>query len=137
MPASQTFDKQERLCSRRLITTLFEHGRSFFEFPFRVVLLEVEADELFADGRPCQLLISVSKRHFKKAVQRNRIKRLVREGWRKNKHPLYDALNEKNSHLAVALIYTGRKLPEFHRLETKIIQIIDRLTQEIINRHDK
>ncbi len=110
---------------------LFGEGKSFFEFPFRVVALQAGESEIFPKGYPCQVMISVSKRNFKKAVERNRIKRLVREAYRRQKSPLLDHLQKQNTNLALALIYTGKKMPGYQHLEPKIIRIIDRLIQEI------
>ena len=69
---------------------MFQGGesRSFTIFPLRVVFMAVEAQTV-----PLSMMVSVSKRHFKHAVQRNRVKRLVREAWRLNKQPLADLLN--------------------------------------------
>ena len=127
----QSFGKNERLSSRKLIERLFEEGHSFFEFPFRVVMLQLDDSDIFSGMHPCQLLTSVSKRNFRSAVRRNRIKRLMRETYRKNKAPLIDHMVVHNKRLALGLIYTGKKMPVYQHMETKIIRIIDRLILEI------
>lgn len=77
LPSGNTFPKHERLCSRKAIEALFAGGnRAFSAFPLRVVYRH--ASEL-------QILVSVSKRHFKHAVDRNRAKRQIREAWRLNR----------------------------------------------------
>ena len=128
---TKTFGKNERLNSRKLIERLFNEGHSFFEFPFRAVMLQLDDSELFTGRHPCQVLTSVSKRNFRSAVRRNRIKRLMRESYRNNKAPLIEHLVVQNKRLALGLIYTGKKMPVYQHMETKIIRIIDRLIQEI------
>jgi len=76
----QTFKKGERLSSEKSIATLFAEGDSFFQYPFKVVYKKEQSTYPFS----VQLLISVSKRNFKKAVDRNKIKRLIREAYRKS-----------------------------------------------------
>lgn len=128
---TQTFGKNERLNSRKLIERLFNEGHSFFEFPFRVVMLQLDDSELYSGMNTCQVLTSVSKRNFRNAVSRNRIKRLMRESYRKNKTPLIGHLVFHHKKLALGLIYTGKKMPVYHHMESKINRIIDRLIQEI------
>ncbi len=75
-----TFPKRERLCSIKSIDSLFSGGESFIAYPLRVVYrIETENDET---QRSASLLISVSKKKFKRAVKRNRVKRLIREAYR-------------------------------------------------------
>ena len=80
------------------------HSKSFSIFPIRVVYMPVEQGEV-----PATILISVSKRRFKRAVKRNRVKRQIREVYRKNKQPLLDGLQSRGQRLAIAFIY--RPLP--------------------------
>lgn len=81
-PTGNTFPKNNRLCSRKAIEALFAGGnRSLSAFPLRAVYRVI-------DGTQTQLLVSVSKRHFKHAVDRNRAKRQMREAWRLNRHIL-------------------------------------------------
>jgi ribonuclease P protein component len=83
--AAFTLAKEERVSSKRLIDELFtgNNSRSLVAFPIRLVYMQVEKDNPQA-----QILVSVSKRYFKKAVKRNRVKRQIREAYRKNKHLL-------------------------------------------------
>ena len=91
-----TLCKAERLNSKILIGKMFEGGvsKSFSIFPIRVVYMPVEQGEV-----PATILISVSKRRFKRAVKRNRVKRKIREVYRKNKQPLLDGLDRKSTRL--------------------------------------
>jgi ribonuclease P protein component len=116
-----TLSKKERLKSRKRIETLFASGDSFHIFPLRVQFA-------FTEGDPLQLGVSVPARHFRKAVHRNRVKRLMREAWRLQKTELASLLKEKQLSLAVFLVYTGKDLPEFPLIREKAEQVIARLT---------
>jgi ribonuclease P protein component len=110
-----------------LIQQLFKEGSSFFKHPFKVVYLPVERN----DGPRARILVTVPKRNFKKAVDRNRIKRLVREAYRKNKQllsPEY-ATPEKQT-LLIGFIYTGKTLPEYQEVEQKLILILQELVKK-------
>ena len=121
----QTFKKEERLHSKKLIQQLFADGHSFFVYPFKVIYKEVPEQEVI----PASVLISVSKKKFKSAVKRNRIKRLFRESYRKNKYILIDSEEEekKITPLLIAFIYVADTIMEYHEIEKKIILILQRL----------
>jgi ribonuclease P protein component len=103
------------LKSRKIIQQLFAGGKSFAIFPLRIIYLELNNEA------PClQAAFSVSTRHFKKAVDRNRIKRLLRESYRLNKHSLMNTLAESNKQVAVFFIFTGKELPEYHLILEKM-----------------
>lgn len=121
-----TYKKEERLCSRKSINELFDKGNSFVEFPFKVFWLQCEPGAAY----PNRLLISVPKRHFKKAVIRNLIKRRIREAYRKNKESLYNRLSEGNIRFFMALVYINKEVVEFSEIERKIILILSRLIEE-------
>jgi ribonuclease P protein component len=87
-----TFSRQERLKSRKTIGRLFTEGKSYIAYPLRVVWMPL--DNPAEDTPPVQMAVSVSKRFFKTAVDRNRMKRLIREAYRLHKHVLYDKLSE-------------------------------------------
>jgi ribonuclease P protein component len=82
-----------------------------------------------AEAYPAKVLISVSKRNFKRAVDRNHIKRLVREAYRKNKNILCEASNTENCRTTwvIGLIHTGNVIPEYEEVEKKIILILQEL----------
>ncbi len=120
------FGKAERLHSRKLIGRLFSEGETFFKYPFKVVYLEVENDGI----APVAILISISKKNFKKAVDRNKIKRIIREAYRKNKAVLYKSQKLKNDkNLLIALIYTEKVILSYSEIEKKIILILHRFLQ--------
>ena len=118
----QTFKKEERLCSKKIIQNLFENGSSFTLHPFRFVWLDIELNSDY----PVQLIISVSKKNFAKAVDRNKIKRQIRESYRKNKNLLYEYLYKKDKQYAIAIIYTAKKKIEYNEIESKIILTLQR-----------
>lgn len=119
----QTFSKDERLTSKRLFTQLLHSGTSFFVHPFKVVWLDAGHE----GSKPVQVAISVPKKKFKRAVDRNRVKRLTREAWRKNKQQLYDVLVHKERKGVLLLVYTANTQPVYIELEGKIKFIIQRL----------
>ena len=121
-----TLTKNERLSSKKQIEKLFKEGNSYYSYPFRVVYL-------FNDGQEeheTKILLTVSKKKFKKAVDRNRIKRIIREAFRKNKMILNDYLQENNKSLWLGLIYTGETIPSYQEAERKLILILQRLTKQ-------
>jgi ribonuclease P protein component len=122
----QTLRKEERLAGKKKIEELFSSGKSFYVKSFKVIWL-------FQDDRqkyPVSVLITVSKRYIKKAVDRNLIKRRIREAYRKNKQSLYAHLEPKNGHLNLALIYSNPTLATYKEIEEKIILILQRLQSE-------
>ena len=119
--------KPERLSRKKIIEKLFAGGsRSFSIFPLRVVWLPVEELDVQAS-----ILISVSKRRFKRAVKRNRIKRQIREAYRLNKQILLAPLTEKNRRLAIAFIYLADELMNSALVEEKIKAALTRIVEKI------
>ncbi len=133
MQPQQTFKKSERLCNKNLIGRLFGNGKSFFEYPFKIMYLTIESGFRGFEEYPARVLFTISKRKFKKAVQRNRLKRLMREGYRKNKGQLYEALNEKNQKIVLAFVYTAKETMPYSEIEKKIKAALLRLQQDVKN----
>ena len=122
-----TLRKSERLDRKKVIEKMFAGGsRSFSVFPLRVVYLPVE--ELEADA---SILISVSKRRFKRAVKRNRVKRQIREAYRVNKHELLNILVERKCRLAIAFIYLSDQLVESSIIEDRMRIALVRITEKM------
>jgi ribonuclease P protein component len=121
-----TFTREERLRSRKQIRALFEKGQSFYKYPFKVIFLNSTS----VDESPVKLMVSVSRKNFKRAVDRNRIKRLIREGYRKNKSALYASRTGLDYQLHIALIYTGKTIMDYDEIERKIILILQRLIEQ-------
>ncbi|MCF8369797.1 MAG: ribonuclease P protein component [Bacteroidales bacterium] len=123
----QSFKKDERLRHKKLIDRLFQEGKFFFEAPFKVLWMPCE-EEISV---PAQILISVSKRRIPKAVQRNLLKRRIREGFRKNKSLLYQHLEEYDFAVRFALVYSSGRVASYSIIEQKIILILQRLNKEL------
>lgn len=119
--------KPERLSRKKIIEKLFAGGsRSFSIFPLRVVWLPVEELDVQAS-----LLVSVSKRRFKRAVKRNRVKRQIREAYRLNKQPLLEALAEKDLRLALAFIYLSDELTDSTVITEKMKIALARIVEKV------
>lgn len=95
--------------------------------PIRVGYMEVTGEDRQRMEFPLQVLISVQRKKVKSAVKRNRIRRLMRECWRKHKYLLIEELRHHDKYLIVALIYIDENLPSYHQLCPKIISVIHRL----------
>lgn len=119
-----SFKKAERLCSQKAIERLFAEGRSFSKYPLRLVWLPVEVSA--EAGYPVQTAMSVPRKKFKKAVARNRIRRLMREAYRVNKHRLYRELDEGKEQYVFMLIYTAMEELPLTLIEESIQNIIRR-----------
>lgn len=130
------FKKAERLCSKKTIEALFGGGhKSVSVYPIRAVFMPVpNEDTCLSPINNTQILISVSKRHFKHAVDRNRVKRQLREAYRLNKHLLLDTLPE-GEHLAIAFIWLSDELFKSDVIQAKVKKLLLRITEE--NEHNK
>lgn len=129
-----TFGKNERLKSQKAIGELFEKGKHINVYPLKLVWLTQSSDK--PNKYPAKVVLSVSKKKFKKAVDRNRIKRLLKETYRTNKKELINTLNIKQLELHFFLVYLDNKLPEYQPLEDKIKIALERLIKEI-NNHEE
>ena len=121
---SHKLNKSERLCSKKLIERLFAGGnKSFPAFPLRAVYMTLKPEENTADA---SLLISVPKKRFKHAVKRNRVKRQIREAYRRNKYILIDALKsrEEGKRLVLAFIWLDNQIHSSEEVERKVKKLL-------------
>lgn len=121
-----TFSKNERLCSKILIDDLFSKGDSFFKYPFKVIYKKVSPDEELI----AKILISVPKRIFKRAVDRIKLKRLIREAYRKNKYILTDTSKTNPSVFIIGFVYTQKSILSYQEIERKIILILQSIKKQ-------
>lgn len=122
----QGFKKEERLCSRKLIKELFETGQVLSSYPVKIIWAETKLFSPF----PVQVVISVPKRNIKKAVERNKIKRQIREIYRRNKITWNEYLKNNNVQCSGIFIYMARTSVPFKELELAIKGLLERLVTE-------
>ena len=123
-----TFSKEERLTGKTSIDQLFNEGKSFSQFPFKVfyIIIEHPAEPL------ARLLIAIPKKKVKHAVDRNRLRRLVREAYRLNRTEIISCLETGSFHLHFALIYTGENVDlTYKEVEQKITACLAKLAKII------
>lgn len=125
MPVQFTLGKNERLKSRKLIDRLFKEGKRSTVSQFRIHYIISEA----ASG-DLKFGVGVSNKNFKRAVDRNRIKRLTRETWRLQKQELMIKCGNAVS-LSVFLIFTGKDLPDYQQIKASVQTIITKLIKTV------
>ena len=125
----EDFPKYERICKESEIQSLFKTGTGFSSYPYRVVFLVHPAGDL---PPTCRLLLSVSKKRFHHAIKRNRVKRLIRETWRKNKSKLYEICHRDTISVDVALVYNATVIHTYETLFDKTSKAIN----EVIKRYE-
>ena len=125
--AAPTFRKEERIVSTRLIEMLFGKGdsQSLSAYPLRAVFLQTARQEKCA---PVQILISVPKKRFKHAVDRNRVKRQVREAYRQHKQILEGAVAE-DLQLMIAFIWLSDRHSPSTDIEKKVVGLLQRIAK--------
>jgi RNase P protein component len=125
-----TFTKEERLCAKRRINTLFKSGSSFVLYPFRIVFI-FEKNNIADDIPASQSIISVSKRRFKRAVDRNSIKRMMRESYRTQKsNDLIPFLLKHNVTLYLAIQYVGKQILTYDVFNAAMNKMLKKLQDE-------
>jgi len=127
MTHQNSFSKSEHLCGEKRITRLFTQGDAFIAYPLRVVFTIGPK----SDDEPASILVSVPKKRFKRAVKRNRLKRLIREAYRLNKVSFIEKLEEKNLQMHIAFNYVSNDVLDFTTIEKKIKLSLERLIDKI------
>ena len=127
MMAKEGLPKYERICKENDIQALFDKGVGVSVYPYRVIYL-FHHDE----SRPVtvRLLVSVSKKRFHHAIKRNRVKRLVREAWRKNKAELYEICQRDNISVDVALVYTATVIHSYEEMLEKTKKAVQEMVKK-------
>ncbi len=122
-----TLSKEDRICSKKLINELFTgNGRSMTAFPLRVVFMK----RTIIDDQPrAAMLVSVPKRYFKHAVDRNRVKRQVREAFRRHKSMITQNLTDDHESVAMAFVWlTNEKYPS-SEVENRMVRLLTRISE--------
>lgn len=119
-----SFPKAEKLCKLKSIQRLFSEGKSVQSFPLKMIYMPMQHSE----SVQFQLLISVPKRSFKKATDRNRIKRLIRESYRLQKHFLQKHTTEQ---YALAFIFTGKEMPDYELVSKKVMRCFEKFLETL------
>lgn len=125
---ANSFRKEERLCNKRHINALYQSGSSFLLYPFRVVFLPCDEIEV-----PVQVLISVPKRRFKRAVDRNLLKRRIRESYRLKRNAFLSALDGRP--LLLSFMYVGNKIEDYDTISRKMDAVLIKLQDEYAKVH--
>lgn len=116
-----TFKKEERLTNKKIIDQVFKQGVKLKSQHFFISYILCELDTKY----PVRILISVPKKIFRKAVHRNKIKRIIREAYRVNKKPLYEMLKKNNAKIALVLIYKSYQFPDFNTINNELKNIVE------------
>ncbi len=121
-----SFPKNEKLKSKKSIERLFKEGKHVSGFPLRLIYLKVDEpmDTRFKTG------VAVPKKNFKSAVKRNRIKRLLRENYRLNKHLVF---NNSEGNYTFLILYIGKEMPTFKQVEQGMLAILQKFLKKIDN----
>ncbi|MES2063217.1 MAG: ribonuclease P protein component [Bacteroidota bacterium] len=122
-----TFKKEERLCNKKLIDGLFHNGSSFLCYPYKASWMFTDGEQQF----PVQIVFSVAKKRYKRAVDRNLVKRRMREAYRLNKQAqLYDVLNGAGKKLVLSISYIGKEISPYEFFEKKMLKLLIQLAGE-------
>lgn len=125
---SYTFTKEEKLCSRKTIGEIFLSGNSFLCYPLKVIW--INSIEI-SSSSSAQVAFSVPKRNFKKAHDRNLLKRQMRETYRYRKNELYQILEIRGQQIGLMIVYIGKERVGFQQIESAMTKVISRLDREI------
>ena len=121
------FTKEERICSDRQIEKLFKEGASFINYPLRILWMETDEGV----DVPVKILVSVSKRKVHNAVDRNKVKRLIRESYRLNKAVLYDRMAASGKCATIAFLWLSNEPGQFSRIAEKMHEALEKIARQI------
>jgi ribonuclease P protein component len=122
-----SYSKEEKLKGRKLVQELFSKGKTFTVYPVKVFYMQpdVKLNNAVKAG------VGTSARHFKKAVDRNRIKRLLREIYRIEKIPLHEYLKSSGKQVVIFFLYVDKSMPEYSELKTKMHLALHKLIKQL------
>ena len=126
MVAEEGLPKYERICKDNDIQALFGKGLGVSVYPYRVIFIFRHDEDRRVTVR---LLVSVSKKRFHHAFKRNRVKRLIREAWRRNKGQLYEICQRDNISLDVALVYTATVIHSYEEMLAKTKKAVNEIAK--------
>ena len=131
---NRQLSKSERLNSQLVIDKLFAGGNaSMVAFPLRIVYMKqsIGAEVGCVDVPPVSVLISVPKKRFRHAVDRNRMKRLIREAYRTNKHILWEMLKDKDYRIVLAFVCITDKMPSYAMVRKSVSKALTRISESL------
>ena len=137
MPKLYTLTKSERLKSRKQIEQLFKEGERLSLFPFLIYYLVCQVTTHDSAAVTTQFGVGVSSKNFKRAVDRNRIKRLIRESYRLHKPSFSDMVKANNHRLDMFFIYTGKEFPDYKFVYDKVAIALQKISRDIEKRSAK
>jgi len=120
------FKKEEKLCSKKAIEAVYVSGRSFLVHPYKISWLVSEKSLPY----PAQVAILVGKRNYKRAVDRNLIKRRIREAYRLHKNNLYETLNNKDIKIIMLITYISNEIADYSLMEKKMKLLLEKLMKQ-------
>ncbi len=120
------YGKKEKLKSRKQIEELFLNGKSFSSFPLRITYQFIPSEE-----SSLRVGVTAGKKYFKRAVDRNRIKRLIREAYRLQKNELVQTVKQKGQKGFLFFVYTGKAIPSFEVVKEAMNKCLKRLENSI------
>jgi ribonuclease P protein component len=122
-----TLNKDERLSRKKIISDLYDNGKSIKTPAVVLVFLATSLPVEY----PAQVLFTVGKRNFRRAHDRNRVKRLMREAYRRQKPALYESLRQKGNQMALMFIFTGRQLPNYPYVHGRFLELLKKLGESL------
>jgi ribonuclease P protein component len=126
MANTYSYNKTEKLKSRKMLNEIFTSGKSFSVFPVKVFYILPETKDKTVNAG-----VGVSAKNFRKAVERNRIKRLLRECYRLNKLSLHATVESKQKAVAVFFLYIGKEMPDYTMLNEKMQKALTKLEETL------